>query len=797
MVTALRSVVGLIGLLGVLWQGTSQSQAVSSQDLPAPAVSLTDAQRGMLTRYCVTCHNERLQQSNIVPIRLDTVDLIRVADSSAVFERVLRKLRKREMPPPGSPRPDEATYDAVAAHLEAELDRVATANPNPGRPTTRRLNRTEYANAIRDLLAFEIDTASLLPAETLAYGFDNIGDVLSLSPGLFERYLSAARKISRLAVGDVTITPSVDLYEQSDSVLQNRERLGEEYPFGSRGGLSIRHHFPVDGEYSIRLDLHTPLHYPQQVDIRVDRERVALVPVPVSPTGRVSTNDTREIVLGDEIRFYAKAGTRTITVTFVKGTLVFEGVAPTRIPGFGHSGAQTFRELLGAVQYVSVAGPHTVTGVGDTPSRRRIFVCRPVSAGEEERCAYQILSTLARLAFRRPVGEADVAPLLALYKDARIEGQTFDGGIQRALVRLLVDPDFLFRIEQDPSGPSTVYRLSDVDLATRLSFFLWSSIPDDELLSLAERGRLKDPTVLEQQVRRMLADDRADTLVDNFAAQWLHLRNLQQFQPDFFLFPEFDDNLRRAFSRETELFLRSQIREDRPVIDTLTADYTFVNERLARHYKLPPVYGSHFRRVTLTDPSRFGLLGHGSVLAVTSYAHRTSPVLRGNWLLENILDSPVPPPPPDVPALDDQDTETGTVLTLRAKMERHRKDPACSVCHVRMDPLGFALENFDAIGQWRTVDGGAPIDPSGELPGGIKLDGPVGLRRLMADRRDEFAATVTTRLLTYALGRGVEHFDRPAIRKIVREAAPAEHRWSSIILGIVTSTPFQMKAKES
>ena len=794
MLITIRSVVGLIGLLGVLWQGTSQSQAVSPQNLPAPAVPLTDAQRGMLTRYCVACHNERLQSSNV---RLDTVDLTRVADSGAVFERVLRKLRKREMPPPGIPRPDEATYDAVAAHLEAELDRVAAANPNPGRPTTRRLNRTEYANVIRDLLAFEIDAASLLPAETLAYGFDNIGDVLALSPGLFERYLSAARKISRLAVGDVTITPSVDLYEQSDSVLQNRERLGEEYPFGSRGGLSIRHHFPVDGEYSIRLDLHTPLHYPQQVDIRVDRERVALVPVPVSPTGRVSTNDTREIVLGDEIRFYAKAGTRTITVTFVKGTLVFEGVAPTRIPGFGHSGAQAFRELLGAVQYVSVAGPHTVTGVGDTPSRRRIFVCRPSSAGEEERCAYRILSTLARLAFRRTVGEADVAPLLALYKDARIEGQTFDGGIQRALVRLLVDPDFLFRIEQDPIGPSTIYRLSDVELATRLSFFLWSSIPDDELLSLAERGRLKDPTVLEQQVRRMLADDRADTLVDNFAAQWLHLRNLQQIQPDFFLFPEFDDNLRRAFSQETELFLRSQIREDRPVIDTLTADYTFVNERLARHYKLPPVYGSHFRRVTLTDPSRFGLLGHGSVLAVTSYAHRTSPVLRGNWLLENILDSPVPPPPPDVPALDDQDTETGTVLTLRAKMERHRKDPACSVCHVRMDPLGFALENFDAIGQWRTVDGGAPIDPSGELPGGIKLDGPVGLRRLMADRRDEFAATVTTRLLTYALGRGVEHFDMPAIRKIVREAAPAEHRWSSIILGIVTSTPFQMKAKES
>ena len=795
--TTFRSVVGLIGLLGVLWQGTSQSQAVSSQEPPAPAVPLTDAQSGMLTRYCVTCHNESLQQSNIVPIRLDTVDLARVAESGAVFERVLRKLRKREMPPPGSPRPDEATYDAVAGHLEAELDRVATANPNPGRPTTRRLNRTEYANVIRDLLAFEVDAASLLPAETLAYGFDNIGDVLSLSPGLFERYLSAARKISRLAVGDVTITPSVDLYEQSDSVLQNRERLGEEYPFGSRGGLSIRHHFPVDGEYSIRLDLHTPLHYPQQVDIRVDRERVALVPVPVSPTGRVSTNDTREIVLGDEIRFYAKAGTRTITVTFVKGTLVFEGVAPTRIPGFGHSGAQAFRELLGAVQYVSVAGPHTVTGVGDTPSRRRIFVCRPSSAGEEERCAYRILSTLARLAFRRPVGEVDVTPLLAQYKEARIEGQTFDGGIQRALVRLLVDPEFLFRIEQDPIGPSTIYRLSDVELATRLSFFLWSSIPDNELLSLAERGRLKDPTVLGQQVRRMLADDRADTLVDNFAAQWLHLRNLQQVQPDFFLFPEFDDNLRRALSQETELFLRSQIREDRPVIETLTADYTFVNERLARHYKLPPVYGSHFRRVTLTDPSRFGLLGHGSVLAVTSYAHRTSPVLRGNWLLENIFDSPVPPPPPDIPSLDDQDNAMGKVLTLRAKMEQHRKDPACSVCHVRMDPLGFALENFDAIGQWRTVDGGAPIDPSGELPGGIKLDGPVGLRRLMVDRRDEFAATVTTRLLIYALGRGVEHFDMPAIRKIVREAAPAEHRWSSIILGIVTSTPFQMKAKES
>lgn len=768
-----------------------QASIAIPRQAPAPAPSVTVAGR-MLTRYCVTCHNEKLVAAGRAPMRLDTVDLDRVGEHAALLEKVLRKLRTGEMPPPRLPRPDDATYETVTAYLEAELDRAATAAPNPGRPTVRRLNRSEYANAIRDVLALEVDATELLPAETQAYGFDNIGDVLSMSPNVFQRYLSAARKVSSLAVGDIAVGPTVKTYSPSRVLLQDGDRMSEDLPFGSRGGIAVRHHFPVDGEYSIRVMYTNPRAHDEHLDIRVDGARLALVPLSKSG-GRGSVGRNREA--SKEIRFEAKAGTRTLAVTYIKSTQAYEGVAPGHLPSNVDGSAAS---LVSTVTRVAVGGPYKVHGAGDTPSRREIFVCRPAAARDEDACASKILARLARRAYRRPVAAGDIQPLITFYKDARKEGATFDGGIQQALVGLLVDPRFLFRIEQDPGGPGRMYRLSDIELASRVSFFLWSTIPDEELLSLAERGKLSDPNVLERQVRRMLADDRASALVENFAAQWLYLRNLQQHAPDLNRFPEFNHNLRDAFRRETDLFLESQLRDDRPVAELLGANYTFVNERLAQHYGIPNVYGSHFRRVTLTDENRFGLLGQGSILALTSSATRTSVVVRGNWLLTNMLDSPAPPPPPDVPALEEGEKKRadGKTVTLREKMEQHRKNPACSVCHARMDPLGFALENFDAVGRWRTLDGDSPIDATGELPGGIKLAGPVGVRQFLLSRREQFATTIASRLLVYATGRGVEYYDMPTIRKIVRESASTDYRWSSIILRIVKSAPFQMRVKE-
>ena len=794
----------VVGLFVALLYGTGSPPSVrvqaqtASLQVPAPVASLTAEQgTAVLQRYCVRCHNERLVEAKVAPSRLDVVDLSRVGDHAELLEKVLSKLRAREMPPPLLPRPDEATYQALAAYLETELDRAGAVTPNPGRPTVRRFTRTEYANAIRDLLALEIDVNALLPAETQAYGFDNIGDVVSMSAALFQRYLSAARKISRLAVGDVTIVPNTDVYHVSRFLRQDGGRLADDdLPFGSRGGTVIRHHFPVDGEYTIRVTYNAAVEHAEQLDVRIDGARVALFQLATGRRRRGVGGRDREP--WKEFAFAAKAGTRTLAVTFIKTTLAFEGVAPRRPPGIGEGSAVAAIKRASLIR-VAVAGPHAVRGPGDTPSRQKVFVCLPTTGQDEETCASKILSPLARRAYRRPVSAADLQPLLDIYRTAREVGEEFEGGIQRAIAGLLVDPEFLFRIERDPEGRSSAYGLSDIELASRLSFFLWSSIPDEELLSLAERGTLSDVAVLEQQVRRMLADDRGDALVENFGAQWLHLRNLQQITPDFNRFPSFDDNLRDGFRRETELFLASQIREDRPVIELLNANYTFVNERLAQHYGIPNVYGAHFRRVTLTDPNRFGLLGHGSILTVTSYPNRTSPVVRGNWLLTTLLDSPPPPPPPaDVPPLNEEEqTASGRALTVRERQEQHRKDPACSVCHTRMDPLGFALENFDAIGRWRARDAGIVIDPSGVLPDGTKLDGPVGLRQVFLDRREQFATTVTKRLLVYAIGRGVEYYDMPTIRKTVRESASTDYRWSSIIVGIVSSDPFQMRTRES
>ena len=733
---------------------------------------------------------------------LDNLDVENISEGAELWEKVLGKLRAGAMPPAGMPRPDKPTADALVAWLETELARKATAKPNPGRPAIQRLNRAEYTNAIRDLLEVDIDGASLLPADDVSYGFDNIGDVLSVSTMLMERYLSAARKVAQLAIGDSTMRS--DTYDVHRFLVQ-KDRISEDLPFGSRGGMAIRHFFPLDGDYVIKIHLRRDfsgeeilgIDEPHQLDVRLDGTRIKLFKVggeqdtPGSDAEKDPVEYRRRGDRGLEVRFPAEAGKRLVGVTFVQETTVPEGIFQPRLAGIE---TKYWRDNPISVTRVTISGPYDFKGRGETPSRRRIFLCRPTGSEDEEACAKKILSALARRAFRRPVTEVDVRTLLSLYKQVQ-SSQGFEAGIGMALRAILVSPEFLFRIERDPAGvaPDTAYRVSDLELASRLSFFLWSSIPDDQLLDLAATGKLKDPVVLEEQVRRMLGNSRSQALVDNFAGQWLYLRNMRLVTPEQSVFPTFDENLRHAFQRETELFFESMLREDRSVMDLLTADYTFVNERLARHYQIPNIYGSHFRRVTLSDEHRKGLLGQGSILTVTSYANRTSPVLRGKWLLENMLGTPPPPPPPNVPALKDRG-EDGEALSVRERMEQHRADPACASCHEVMDPLGFALENFDGIGRWRiTSEANTPIDASGVLPDGTQFEGPVGLRGLLVSRRQQFVMTVTERLLTYALGRGVENYDAPAVRKIIQEAAPSDYRWSSIIMGIVKSVPFQMR----
>ena len=791
----------------VLWTeaGVLAGQAQPQTVAPGHDASTSSTYRAVLDQHCVTCHNTRLRTANLT---LDTVTLEPVSDAADVWEKVLLKLQTRTMPPPGRRvRPEPATYDAFASWLETALDQAAAAAPDPGRPAIHRLNRSEYTNAIRDLLALEIDGPSLLPADDLSFGFDNNADLLNVSPALMARYVSAAHKISRLAIGDPSLRPVVLTYDVPPTRVQD-SRASEDLPFGSRGGLSVRHYFPLDGEYELRVRLQRDaignifgLDRAQQLEVRVDGERVAVFAVGrqredqnESPTNFGGSTSGDEALV---VRLRVKAGARLLGAAFLRRTLAPEGLTPGRLP-VGNFILSASRNPLESermgIASIAVDGPYDPLGPGETASRHRIFGCRPEGLADEDPCAREILSTLARRAYRRPVTEADLATLVGFYEGGR-RGGGFDAGIQRALTRILVDPEFLFRVETDPldAAPGTPYHLDDLEMASRLSFFLWSSIPDDELLDLAADGQLSDPPVLERQVRRMLADPRATALVTNFAAQWLHLRNLRRVTPDVNLFPEFDDNLREGFRRETELFVESQLREDHSVVDLLTANYTFVNERLARHYGIPGVYGSRFRRVTL-DEGRGGLLGHGSVLTVTSHATRTSPVLRGKWVLENILGAPPPPPPANVPPLE----ETGdgeTPRSGRERLEQHRANPVCASCHARMDPLGFALENFDGIGKWRTSDRGAPLDTAATLPDGAAFEGPAELRSLLRSRREAFVRTVTAKLVTYALGRGVEHYDQPAIRQIVREAGP-DHRWSSIILGIARSVPFAMRRTE-
>jgi hypothetical protein len=758
----------------------------------------TSQYRALLDQYCVSCHNER---TKIAGLKLDKADLGNVPEGAAVWEKVIRKLRSDAMPPPGLPRPDAKAKLAFVAWLEESIDRAAVQHLNPGRTPVHRLNRAEYANAVRDLLGMEIDGAALLPPDDSGFGFDNIADVLSVSPMLTERYLAAARKISKAAVGDPVIRPVTESFAINKYVKQD-DRASEDLPFGSRGGLAVHYYFPVDGDYVIKIFLLRTydgfvrgVAEPHPLEVRVNGVRIKQFTVGGAATD-VNGRPRKEVpdpeAEGQEIRFSAKAGPGVVAVDFVKEASVLEGMLrPTyAVNSYEYAGDVT---ILPGVGSIDIRGPYDVKGPGDSPSRKRIFVCQPASAGEEDSCARRILGGLARRAYRRPVNEEDLRPLTEFYRNARSKG-TFGGGIEMALERILVSPEFLFRIEADPAkNTGEPYRISDLELASRLSFFLWSSIPDDELLDAAEHGRLREPGVLEKEVRRMLADPRAKEMVSNFTGQWLYVRNVRMVSPDPYTFPDFDANLREAFARELELFLDSQMRGDHGAIELLTSDYTFVNERLARHYGIPNIYGSHFRRVTITDDARRGLLGKAGILMVTSYPNRTSPVLRGKWLLQNILGAPPPAPPPNVPALE-ENVAGGAALSVRARLEQHRKNPACATCHRMIDPLGFALENFDAIGGWRAnTEAGTPVDASGTLADGTKVDGPQALRRALLSHREDFAATVTEKLLTYALGRGVEYYDAPAVRKIVRDASTDEYRWSSLILGIVRSVPFEMR----
>jgi mono/diheme cytochrome c family protein len=778
----------------------------------APAVdpaSRPASTSDILDKYCVTCHNSRLKTAGL---QLDSLDLSNVAGNAQQLEKIITKLRTGEMPPPGRPRPDAATYSEVAARLENEIDAAAAASPHPGHVAVHRLNRSEYTNAIRDLLGLEIDAHALLSSdEADQEGFDNVASVLSVSPALLENYLSAARTISRLAVGDPARRPVIDTFKISKALVQD-ERVSDDLPFGSQGGALIRYNFPVDAEYAIKVllrrqeyDYIIGMGEPHELDFRLDGVRLKRFTVGGGAKGMTSPENFAGNTQGDpefeeymhtadanlEVRIPVKAGPHEVGVSFVRRFWEPEGVLQPPQTGFGRTTNEYYHGNP-AVEIVSVGGPYGTPATGDSPSRSKVFICRPKNAASEEPCARRILSTLAARAYRRPPGDSDIQTLLGFYQTGRAE-DGFDAGIQRGIERILAAPSFLFRIEREPAGTpaGSAYRLSDLDLASRLSFFLWSSIPDDELRDAAVRGKLNDPGALERQVQRMLRDPRSNALVDNFAGRWLELNKITGIVPDTELYPEFDENLRDAMEQETKLFVGSEVHDNRSVLELLTADYSFLNERLARHYGIPDVYGNHFRRVTFTDGRRGGLLGQSSVLTVTSYSNRTSVTMRGRWLLANVLGAPPPPPPPDIPALKEAGVE-GQPRSLRERMEMHRKNPACASCHQRMDPLGFALENFDATGKWRTISDGASIDPSASFPDGTRFEGVAGLRTLLASHKEDFVRTLSGKLLAYAIGRGLDYHDAPAIRRIARGAAAADYSWSSIITGIVTSTPFSM-----
>ncbi len=753
-----------------------------------------------IKHYCTDCHNDT---ELVGGMSLEHPDLAHVAANPDQWENVIRKLQGHLMPPPGGRKPDNQAVDTIVTFLEARLDDAAAKHPNPGRAAIHRLNRTEYGNAVRDLLALDIDPADYLPADDEGYGFDNIADILRVSPSLLEQYLSASTKIAALAVGDPETPVVTKVYRAPPDLAQSEHIAG--LPLGTRGGMVFHDNFPLDGDYDVSVVLlrnivgyMKGLEWGHELVITIDGK-----PVFKSKVGGEADNamsDANFAAAANTIdqrlrtRLFVEAGPHDIGVTFAR-----RDSAESHEPLQPHTRDLDLQNMNGepVFSYMNVTGPYNAKGPGDTPSRRAVFTCRPKNPADELPCAEDILSRLAHRAYRRPVKEEDLALLLKYYKQGRERG-SFDAGIEEALRVMLVSPDFLFRSEPDPQGvkPGTVYPVSDLALASRLSFFLWSSLPDEQLLSLAEKGKLSDPKVYEQQVRRMLADPRSDALVTNFANQWLYLRNLDRAHPDAELFPNFDDNLRSAMRRETELFFNSIVREDRNVMDLLTADYTFVNERLARHYGIPNVYGSRFRRVEIPNPARRGLLGQASILTVTSYPNRTSPVLRGKFILTNILGTPPPSPPPNVPALD-ENKPGAPARSVRERLEEHRNNPVCKGCHGVMDPLGLSLENFDAVGRWRTVEPGGKVDASGQLADGTPVNGAIELRKALTSHPEQFVGVVTQKLMTYALGRGLESYDMPMVRKIVRDAAKDDYRFSSLVLGIANSVPFRMKRATS
>lgn len=773
--------------------------------------------RQLIDQYCVACHNEQFNNANML---LDNLDLNQLSRDAETWERVIRKLRSRAMPPPGSPRPEESTYVELVAWMQDKIDQAAAVSPNPGRTETfHRLNRFEYQAAIADLFALNVDITAMLPVDnTFDAGFDNNGALLSVSPVLLENYLLAARKLSRLAVGATPAAPTIDNYKVPLNLIQD-DRTDPRQPFGTRGGIVIDHYFPVAGRYSVKIDLQSQYNdylrgmgRKHTLDVRLDGKLLQRFSVGGEAVGQEAPEGYGGNIMMDPewenymhtaddnllLEFDALAGPHVLSVAFVRNLVAEPGVQQPRQTSYALATEQRYFGNA-AVDLVSIAGPMQVYGAGDTPSRQKIFSCRPSKSAEAQQCAQQIFTELATSAYRRPVTEDEVQVLLSFY--AEVGNEDFEAGIQRGIERMLVDPNFLFRIERDPadSAPGMNYEISDLELASRLSFFLWSTIPDAELLDIAIAGRLKEAGELERQVERMLQDPRTtEALVNNFAAQWLQLRNLQEHLPDPDIFPEFDENLRQAFQQETELFIASMIENDASVVELLDANYTFLNERLARHYGINGVYGPHFRRVELAgDALRGGLLGQGSLLTVTSYPNRTSPVLRGKWLLQNIVGSPPPEPPPNVPALPDSGTE-GQPASVRERLEEHRRNPVCASCHAPMDPLGFALENFDAIGSWRRLsESNQPIDASGVLPNGVEFAGFNGLQGHLVSDRPLFAETVTEKLLAFALGRGLQYYDRPTIREIVRNAAGQDYRWSALIKGIVQSPAFRLRQTQA
>ena len=769
------------------------------------------AQRALVNRYCVTCHNQRAKAGGLA---LDDLDVANVGEHPEIWEKAVQKLHGNLMPPAGRPRPDQTSYNNLISYLETSLDKAAELKPDPGRTEAlHRLNRAEYRNAVRDLLALDIDVSAMLPADDVSYGFDNIAGVQRMSPTLMERYLAAAEKISGIAVGASARAATTDTF-LVPSELRQDDRL-EGLPFGTRGGSALRYNFPRDGTYSVRVQLtryvgasfdEIPVFDElQRLELSVDGVPVHVFELQpdraVEGRGYGAGRNRRGLDADWQIRFPAKAGPRTVALTFLNRSpaLLENLLEPVRKPVPGGPNGYYTTQKGAYLRSVEISGPYESAGTGTTPSRERIFACRPARAADEAGCAEKILSTLARRAFRRPVSKPDMETLLSLYKEGRAEGG-FELGIERGVEGLLVSPEFLYRVEQEPgaSAKADVYRVSDVELASRLSFFLWSSIPDEALLDAAASGKLRDPGVLERQVRRMLADPRADAVVSNFVGQWLFLRNLPTVAPDPRRDPDFDEDLRQGFRRETELFAESVLLEDRSILDLLTANHTFVNERVAQHYGIPNIRGTHFRRVEVNDQNRRGLLGQGSVLAVTSYPNRTSPVLRGKWILENILGTQVPPPPPNTPALKEEPKPSEAEQSMRVRIAEHRANPACASCHAMMDPLGLSLENYDLVGRWRTVDEALiPIDASGALPDGTEFDGPSGLRSVLVAQPDRFVRTFTEKLMTYALGRGLEPYDMPAVRKIARDASRNGYRASSIFIGVVNSLPFQMRRRQS